>query len=101
MRNYDTIGAETKTLNGDEGLLLPKEFYTQKIVEGVATLVCSAYPKKFILRLSDFNPHVQEPLRRARLSRRRARRFLLLFPALREFSLPPFGRIPPFRLSSA
>ena len=96
MRNYDTIGAETKTLNGDEGLLLPKEFFTQKIVEGVATLVCSAYPKKFILRLSDFFPHVQEPLRRARLSRRRARRFPFAFSCLARIFAPALRPSPPF-----
>lgn len=32
----------------------PVDFYIQKIIEGVATLAASAYPKKVIVRLSDF-----------------------------------------------
>ena len=56
LLNYDTIDAETKTLIDAKmkGCSSPKEFYTQKIVVGFATLVCSDYPQKIILRLSDF-----------------------------------------------
>ena len=32
----------------------PEEFYSQKIVGCVATLTCSVYPKRIIVRLSDF-----------------------------------------------
>eukprot|EP00969_Alexandrium_andersonii_P076176 3358994-Alexandrium_andersonii.AAC.1 len=32
----------------------PKDFGVQKIVEGVATLAASVYPKRIIVRLSDF-----------------------------------------------
>ncbi|MFO1305732.1 MAG: phosphoenolpyruvate synthase [Burkholderiales bacterium] len=36
------------------GYASPKEFYVQKIVEGVATIAAAFFPKKVIVRLSDF-----------------------------------------------
>ena len=36
------------------GYASPTEFYIQKIVEGVATIAAAFYPKKVIVRLSDF-----------------------------------------------
>ncbi|MGB8855374.1 MAG: phosphoenolpyruvate synthase [Burkholderiales bacterium] len=36
------------------GYATPKEFYEQKITEGVATLAAAFWPKKVIVRLSDF-----------------------------------------------
>ncbi len=37
-----------------KGYASPKEFYEQKITEGVATLAAAFWPKKVIVRLSDF-----------------------------------------------
>jgi pyruvate,water dikinase len=36
------------------GYASPREFYIQKIVEGVATIAAAFFPKKVIVRLSDF-----------------------------------------------
>ncbi|AUX62206.1 phosphoenolpyruvate synthase [Simonsiella muelleri] len=36
------------------GYALPTDFYVDKIAEGVATLAASVYPKKAIVRMSDF-----------------------------------------------
>merc|ERR1740138_1375240 len=54
LLNYDTLNADTKALVDEKmkGYGSPKEFYIQKIVEGVATLACSVYPKRIIVRLS-------------------------------------------------
>ena len=50
LLNYDTLDASTKALVGKE----MKEFYPQKIVEGVATLAAaSVQPKRIIVRMSD------------------------------------------------
>jgi pyruvate,water dikinase len=64
LLNYDTIDADTKALIDAKmkGYGSPKEFYTQKIVEGVATLACSVYPKKIIVRLSDFKSNEYKSL---------------------------------------
>ena len=64
LLNYDTIDADTKALIDAKmkGYSSPKEFYTQKIVEGVATLACSVYPKKTIVRLSDFKSNEYKSL---------------------------------------
>jgi len=40
----------------------PKEFYVNKIVEGVATLASSVYPKRIIVRLSDFKSNEYKSL---------------------------------------
>ena len=76
LLDYGTIGAEMKALIDAKmvGCSSPGESYIQMIVEGVTTLVCSAYPKKIILRLSDSNPDVHEPHRGARQPRQRASR---------------------------
>ena len=64
LLDYDTIDADTKALIDEKmkGYGSPKEFYTQKIVEGVATLACSVYPKKIIVRLSDFKSNEYKSL---------------------------------------
>merc|ERR1719499_239870 len=64
LLNYDTIDAETKALIDEKmaGYSSPKEFYVQKIVEGVATLAASVYPKRIIVRLSDFKSNEYKSL---------------------------------------
>mmetsp|Transcript_8658 Transcript_8658/g.23581 ORF Transcript_8658/g.23581 Transcript_8658/m.23581 type:complete len:889 (-) Transcript_8658:399-3065(-) len=64
LLNYDTIDASTKKLIDAKmkGYSSPKEFYIQKIVEGVATLAASVYPKKIIVRLSDFKSNEYKSL---------------------------------------
>jgi len=56
LLNYDTLDAATKAEVEPKirGYASPKDFYIQKIAEGVATLACSVYPKRIIVRLSDF-----------------------------------------------
>jgi len=44
------------------GYASPKEFYVQKIAEGVATLAASVYPKRIIVRLSDFKSNEYKSL---------------------------------------
>jgi len=64
LLNYDTLDAETKGLVDAKmkGYGSPKEFYVQKIVEGVATLAASVYPKRIIVRLSDFKSNEYKSL---------------------------------------
>merc|ERR1711972_236290 len=64
LLNYDTLDAETKALVDAKmkGYASPKEFYVQKIVEGVATLAASVYPKRIIVRLSDFKSNEYKSL---------------------------------------
>merc|ERR1719222_1241309 len=64
LLEYDTIDAETKALIDEKmkGYGSPKEFYTQKIVEGIATLAASVYPKRIIIRLSDFKSNEYKSL---------------------------------------
>merc|ERR1719437_70823 len=64
LLNYDTLDATTKALVDAkmQGYSSPTEFYTQKIVEGVATLACSVYPKRIIVRLSDFKSNEYKSL---------------------------------------
>merc|ERR1719150_1131025 len=64
LLNYETLDATTKALIDEKmkGYGSPKEFYTQKIVEGVATLACSVYPKRIIVRLSDFKSNEYKSL---------------------------------------
>merc|ERR1719473_1164709 len=45
-----------------QGYGSPKQFYVQKIVEGVATLAASVYPKRIIVRLSDFKSNEYKSL---------------------------------------
>ena len=54
--NFDTLPADLKQdvarrIGGYPG---PTEFYVAKIVEGVATIAAAFWPKKVIVRLSDF-----------------------------------------------
>jgi len=64
LLNYDTLDAETKELVDQKmvGYTSPKEFYIAKIAEGVATLACSVYPKRIIVRLSDFKSNEYKSL---------------------------------------
>merc|ERR1719414_1984100 len=64
LLNYDTLDAETKALVDAKmkGYPSPKEFYVQKIVEGVATLAASVFPKRIIVRLSDFKSNEYKSL---------------------------------------
>merc|ERR1711920_723721 len=64
LLNYDTIDASTKALIDEKmkGYASPTEFYIQKIVEGVATLAASVYPKRIIVRLSDFKSNEYKSL---------------------------------------
>jgi len=64
LLEYDTLDAETKGIVDEKmrGYGSPKEFYTQKIVEGVATLAASVYPKRIIVRLSDFKSNEYKSL---------------------------------------
>jgi pyruvate,water dikinase len=64
LLNYATLDAETKALVDKKmrGYSSPKEFYVQKIVEGVSTLACSVYPKRIIVRLSDFKSNEYKSL---------------------------------------
>jgi len=61
---YDTLDADTKSLVDEKmkGYASPKEFYINKIAEGVATLACSVYPKRIIVRLSDFKSNEYKSL---------------------------------------
>lgn len=56
LLNYDTLPKDVKQsvqrrISGYPG---PVEFYIEKLVEGISTLAASFYPKKVIVRLSDF-----------------------------------------------
>jgi len=64
LLNYDTIDADTKAKIDQrmKGYGSPKEFYIQKIVEGVSTLAASVYPKRIIVRLSDFKSNEYKSL---------------------------------------
>merc|ERR1712232_411286 len=64
LLNLDTMDAETKGLIEERmtGYASPKEFYVQKIVEGVSTLAASVYPKRIIVRLSDFKSNEYKSL---------------------------------------
>merc|ERR1719156_6032 len=64
LLNYDNLDADTKAIvtKRMQGYGSPKQFYTQKIVEGVATLAASVYPKRIIVRLSDFKSNEYKSL---------------------------------------
>lgn len=53
---FDTLPApiKDKILNKSAGYASPKEFYVQKLSEGIATLAAAFHPKKVIVRFSDF-----------------------------------------------
>mmetsp|Transcript_39136 Transcript_39136/g.113064 ORF Transcript_39136/g.113064 Transcript_39136/m.113064 type:complete len:960 (-) Transcript_39136:79-2958(-) len=64
LLNYDTLDGATKALVDErmKGYGGPKDFYVQKIAEGVATLAASVYPKRTIVRLSDFKSNEYKSL---------------------------------------
>merc|ERR1711988_431945 len=64
LLNYDTIDASTKALIDERmtGYSSPTDFYVKKIVEGVSTLAASVYPKRIIVRLSDFKSNEYKSL---------------------------------------
>jgi pyruvate,water dikinase len=53
---YDRLAPELKAqvARQSRGYENPKRFYVEKIVEGVATIAAAFWPKKVIVRLSDF-----------------------------------------------
>jgi pyruvate,water dikinase len=53
---YDTLAPELKAqvTKQSRGYESPERFYVEKIVEGVATIAAAFWPKKVIVRLSDF-----------------------------------------------
>jgi pyruvate,water dikinase len=48
----DELG--TQVANASRGYASPKEFYVKKLAEGVSTIAAAFWPKKVIVRLSDF-----------------------------------------------
>mmetsp|Transcript_4142 Transcript_4142/g.7028 ORF Transcript_4142/g.7028 Transcript_4142/m.7028 type:complete len:586 (+) Transcript_4142:2-1759(+) len=64
LLELDTMDAETKKIIEEKmrGYDSPKDFYVKKITEGVATLAASVYPKKIIVRLSDFKSNEYKSL---------------------------------------
>jgi len=64
LLDYDTLSGDTKALVDAKmkGYDSPKDFYVSKIAEGVATLACSVYPKRIIVRLSDFKSNEYKSL---------------------------------------
>ncbi|CAH0990249.1 Phosphoenolpyruvate synthase [Sinobacterium norvegicum] len=56
LLNYDTLTSDVKASVDRRmaGYESPREFYIQKIVEGVATIAGAFYGKKVIVRMSDF-----------------------------------------------
>ena len=53
---FDRLGPELKAQVAKQarGYASPKAFYVEKIVEGIATIAAAFWPKKVIVRLSDF-----------------------------------------------
>ena len=53
---YDTLPVElhAQVMKKSRGYASPVRFYVEKIVEGVATIAAAFWPKKVIVRLSDF-----------------------------------------------
>ncbi|MDX1693014.1 MAG: phosphoenolpyruvate synthase, partial [Ketobacteraceae bacterium] len=56
LLNFDTLPKDIKQAveRRIAGYAGPVDFYIEKLVEGIATLAASFYPKKVIVRLSDF-----------------------------------------------
>jgi len=56
LLNFETLPAEVKLTveKRISGYASPVEFYIDKLVEGISTLAAAFYPKKVIVRLSDF-----------------------------------------------
>lgn len=56
LLNFDSLPSEVKLAveKRMSGYASPVDFYIDKLVEGISTLAASFYPKKVIVRLSDF-----------------------------------------------
>jgi pyruvate,water dikinase len=56
LLEYESLSPDLKAQVGERvaGYPSPTEFYVSKIVEGVATIAAAFWPKKVIVRLSDF-----------------------------------------------
>ncbi len=56
LLDFDTLDADLKETIAERitGYASPVDFFIDKITEGVATLAASAFPKKVIVRMSDF-----------------------------------------------
>ena len=56
LLEFDTLPADLKATISDRiaGYASPVDFYVDKIAEGVSTLAAAFYPKKVIVRMSDF-----------------------------------------------
>ncbi|WP_293763878.1 phosphoenolpyruvate synthase [uncultured Aquitalea sp.] len=56
LLEFDSLPADLKATISDRisGYASPVDFYVDKIAEGVATLAAAFYPKKVIVRMSDF-----------------------------------------------
>lgn len=56
LLNFDSLPKDVKQAvqRRSSGYSGPVEFYVDKLVEGISTLAASFYPKKVIVRLSDF-----------------------------------------------
>ena len=56
LLEFDTLPADLKATITDRiaGYASPVDFYVDKIAEGVSTLAAAFYPKKVIVRMSDF-----------------------------------------------
>lgn len=56
LLNFDTLPSEVKLAveKRMSGYASPVDFYIDKLVEGISTLAAAFYPKKVIVRLSDF-----------------------------------------------
>ena len=56
LLNYDTVPRDIKQSVDQRcaGYASPVDFYVEKLTEGIATLAAAFYPKKVIVRMSDF-----------------------------------------------
>ncbi|MES3040733.1 MAG: phosphoenolpyruvate synthase [Pseudomonadota bacterium] len=56
LLNYDTLPRDIKQAVDQRcaGYASPVDFYVEKLTEGIATLAAAFYPKKVIVRMSDF-----------------------------------------------
>ena len=56
LLNFDSLPSEVKLVveKRTSGYASPVDFYIDKLVEGISTLAAAFYPKKVIVRLSDF-----------------------------------------------
>ena len=56
LLNYDTLPRDIKQSVDQRcaGYATPVDFYVEKLTEGIATLAAAFYPKKVIVRMSDF-----------------------------------------------